>query len=220
MVLSHACSPPMRTSLVPRPLLRGRGLGTWLPMNMQTHSDVTDNYRYVCNNSVKHNSLWYAFVTGWDLLCKLGPFDTAPIDGTDNVQLPMLVRKQKSRRIQQSRHTSISGTFAAGSSSTMMYHSRWVDQVLLCTLTSLFLDTSPRYGATIWLLVSVIVNIFIMISSRTIVIVQPKASVGFRDMCHTPACGVMRIVPDRSAVTLLPTIRQHVCSGTIVYSDK
>ena len=30
----------------------------------------------------------------------------------------------------------------------------------------------------------------------------------------------MRIVPERSAVTLLPIIQQHVCSGTIVYSDK
>ena len=25
------------------------------PMNMQTHTDVTDKYRYLCNNSVKHN---------------------------------------------------------------------------------------------------------------------------------------------------------------------
>ena len=40
-------------------------------MNMQTHSDVTDNYRYVCNNSVKHNvqnSHWYAFVTDGDIV--------------------------------------------------------------------------------------------------------------------------------------------------------
>ena len=33
-----------------------------------------------------------------------------------SMQLPMLLRKPKLRRIQQSRHTSISGTFAAGGS--------------------------------------------------------------------------------------------------------
>ena len=43
---------------------------------------------------------------------------------------------------------------------------------------------------------------------------------GICDTSRTPARGVMRIVPDRSAVTLLPIIQQHVCSGTIVYSDK
>ena len=40
-------------------------------MNMQIRSDVTDKYRYVCNNSVKHNvhnSLWYAFVTDGDVV--------------------------------------------------------------------------------------------------------------------------------------------------------
>ena len=35
-----------------------------------------------------------------------------------------------------------------------------------------------------------------------------------------PARGVMRIVPDRSAATLLPIIQQHVHSGTIVHSDQ
>ena len=41
------------------------------PMNMQTHSDVTDKYRYVYNNSVKHkvhNSYWYAFATDRDIV--------------------------------------------------------------------------------------------------------------------------------------------------------
>ena len=69
-------------------------------MNMQTRSDVTDKYRYVCNNSVKHNvqnSLWYAFVTDGDVVTlpagspqglEMGPslqvpFDTAAMDGTD-----------------------------------------------------------------------------------------------------------------------------------------
>ena len=44
------------------------------PINMQTRSDVTDKYRYVCNNSVKHNvhnSLWYAFVTDGDVVTLL-----------------------------------------------------------------------------------------------------------------------------------------------------
>ena len=40
------------------------------PMNMQTRSDVTDKYRYVCNNS-KHNVyniLCYGFVTDGDVV--------------------------------------------------------------------------------------------------------------------------------------------------------
>ena len=43
---------------------------------------------------------------------------------------------------------------------------------------------------------------------------------GLCDTSHTPALGVMRIVPNRSAATLLPIIQQHVCSGTIVHSDE
>ena len=70
--------------------------------------------------------------------------------------------------------------------------------------------------------VSVIVNIFIMMSSRTIVGVHPRQVwvFGLCDTSPTPACGVMRIVPDRSAATLLPKIQQHVRSGTIVHSDE
>ena len=44
------------------------------PINMQTRSDVTDKYRYVCNNSVKHNvynSLSYAFITDGDVVTLL-----------------------------------------------------------------------------------------------------------------------------------------------------
>ena len=40
---------------------------------------------------------------------------------------------------------------------------------------------------------------------------------GLCDTSHTPARGVMRIVPDRSAATLLPIIQQHVRSGTVVH---
>ena len=70
--------------------------------------------------------------------------------------------------------------------------------------------------------VSVIVNIFIMMSSRTIVGIHPRQVwvFGLCDTSHTPACGVMRIVPDRSAATLLPIIEQYVHSGTIVHSDE
>ena len=35
------------------------------PMNIQTHSDVTDMSRYVCN---VHNSLWHAFITVGDVV--------------------------------------------------------------------------------------------------------------------------------------------------------
>ena len=108
----------------------------------------------------------------------------------------------------------------AASESWCTTHTGWTG---CCTLTSLFLDTSPRYGTAVWLLVSSIISIFIMISSRTIVGVPPPRQVwvfGICDTSHTPARGVMRIVPDRSAATLLPIIQQHVRSGTIVHSDE
>ena len=119
-----------------------------------------------------HNSLWYAFVTDGDVVILpagsqqglgMGPSLLSPTwhcsngcywctGGLVNIQLLMQPRRPKSRKTPQSRHTSISGTFAAGGSWTMMHHSCWVDSVLLCTLTSLFLDTSPRYGTRVWLL--------------------------------------------------------------------
>ena len=40
------------------------------------------------------------------------------------------------------------------------------------------------------------------------------------DTSHEPALGYMRIVPDRTAATLLPIIQQHVANGTIVHSDE
>ena len=40
------------------------------------------------------------------------------------------------------------------------------------------------------------------------------------DTSHAPALGVMTIVPDRSAQTLLPILQQHLHSGTIVHSDE
>ena len=43
---------------------------------------------------------------------------------------------------------------------------------------------------------------------------------GMCDTSHTPALGVMKIVADRTATTLLPLIQQHVCSGTVVHSDE
>jgi len=43
---------------------------------------------------------------------------------------------------------------------------------------------------------------------------------GMCDTSDTPALGVMKIVADRSATTLLPLIQQHVRSGTVVHSDE
>ena len=43
---------------------------------------------------------------------------------------------------------------------------------------------------------------------------------GMCDTSHTPALGVMKIVADRTATTLLPLIQQHVRSGTVVHSDE
>ena len=43
---------------------------------------------------------------------------------------------------------------------------------------------------------------------------------GMVDTSHEPALGYMRIVPDRTAATLLPIIQQHVANGTIVHSDE
>ena len=40
------------------------------------------------------------------------------------------------------------------------------------------------------------------------------------DTSETPALGVMRVVPDRTAATLLPIIQQHLRPGTIVWSDE
>ena len=106
----------------------------------------------------------------------------------------------------------------------MMHHSCWVDQVLSSTLMNPCLDTNPRYEYSCMVLVSIIVDIIIMIF-----ILQnhpgrpPPQQVWVFGMCdtsHTPTLGVMRIVPDRSATTLLPNIRQHVRSGSTVRSDE
>ncbi len=42
---------------------------------------------------------------------------------------------------------------------------------------------------------------------------------GLVDVSHTPSLGMMRVVPDRTAATLLPLIQQHVAPGTIIHSD-
>ena len=45
---------------------------------------------------------------------------------------------------------------------------------------------------------------------------------GMCDVSQTPALGVMRIVPDRSAPTLLPILQQHIRnqSGKTVHSGQ
>ena len=72
---------------------------------------------------------------------------------------------------------------------------------------------------------SVVVNIFNMITSWVSTPPPPPPPppptrqvwhLGTCDTSHTQALGVMRIVPDRSAVTLLLVIQQHARSGTIV----
>ena len=80
-----------------------------------------------------------------------------------------------------------------------------------------------RHKPKVWY--TCMTSIVSMMSSSTIVGVHhlPPWQVwvfGLCDTSHTPARGVMRIVPDRSAATLLPIIQQHVRSGTIVHSDE
>ena len=43
---------------------------------------------------------------------------------------------------------------------------------------------------------------------------------GMCDTSQTPALGVMEIVPNRTAATLLPILQQHLRSGTTVHSDQ
>ena len=43
---------------------------------------------------------------------------------------------------------------------------------------------------------------------------------GMYDTSQTPALGVMEIVPNRTAATLLPILQQHLRSGTTVHSDQ
>ena len=40
------------------------------------------------------------------------------------------------------------------------------------------------------------------------------------DTSHTPALGIMTMVPQRDAATLLPIITQHIRPGSIVWSDQ
>ena len=40
------------------------------------------------------------------------------------------------------------------------------------------------------------------------------------DTSQTPALGVMAIVPNRTAATLLPILQRHLRSGTTVHSDQ
>ena len=136
----------------------------------------------------------------------------------------MLFRRPKSRRTQQSRHTM--QYFRDICSWRLLNHDAPLMLAGLGVVVhideSLFIHKPKVWYTCMTSVVSVIVNIFIMMSSRTIVGVHHRQVwvFGLCDTSHTPACGVMRIVPDRSAATLLPIIEQHLRSGTIVHSDE
>ena len=83
------------------------------------------------------------------------------------------------------------------------------------------LDTNPRYGYSCTASsVNIIIMIFILQNRRGCPPPQQVWVFGMCDRSHTPALGVMRIVPNRSATTLLPIIQQHVRSGSTVHSDE
>lgn len=60
--------------------------------------------------------------------------------------------------------------------------------------------------------------IALYITSGVSTIAEGMVGFGMCDTSQTPALGVMRVVPDRSAVTLLPVI-QHVRTGSTVCNN-
>ncbi len=43
---------------------------------------------------------------------------------------------------------------------------------------------------------------------------------GMVDVSQSHSLGVMKVVPDQTAATLLPIIQQHAATGTVIHSDQ
>ena len=194
---------------------------------------------------IGHNSLWYAFVTdrvhvvilpaGSQQGLGTGPSLLSPIshcsnqDGTDVlVGLSVSSYTDAAQEAKVKKNTAVQAYqyFRDICSWRLLNHDAPLmlggPGVVVHSDESIFRHKPKVWYTCMTSVVSVIVNIFIMMSSRTIVGVHPQQVwvFGLCDTSPTPACGVMRIVTDRSAATLLPIIQQHVRSGTIVHSDE
>ena len=84
---------------------------------------------------------------------------------------------------------------------------------------SLCFGISLRYavGTTI---TAFIVPVFCIQHHRGRATSQEMWVFGLVDVSHQPALGLMKIVPQRDAATLLPIIQANVAPGTIIHSDQ